>query len=310
MRILVFPGQGSQYVGMGKTLADADRAARDVFEEVDEALGCHLSQVMWEGPSELLTLTENAQPALMAASMAVVRILETNGYGVKSMADYVAGHSLGEYTALAAAGSFSLSDTARLLQKRGQAMQRAVPIGEGSMAAIMGLSFDTVAALAQEASGDDICVAANDNANGQTVISGHTSAVERAIMLAKEQGAKRAVTLPVSAPFHSPLMAPAAEEMDVALSSVTIETPAVPVIANVTARPVCEPENIHQLLVDQVTAPVRWRETMDSFQDLGITEVVEIGAGKVLTGLMRRADRSMQIYNIETPDHIDAFLKG
>ncbi|TNE62004.1 MAG: [acyl-carrier-protein] S-malonyltransferase [Alphaproteobacteria bacterium] len=306
-RALVFPGQGSQYIGMGKSLADAFEAARHVFEEVDDALSQHLSKIMWEGPEDDLRLTENTQPALMAASLAVIRVLEAGGVKVVGIASHVAGHSLGEYSALAAAGAFSVSDTARLLKRRGQAMQRAVPVGEGAMAAILGLSIEDVNAVAADAAQGEVCVMANDNSDGQVVVSGHKAAVERAIELAKEKGAKRGLLLPVSAPFHCPLMKPAANEMKEALADVAINRPVVPVIANVLAAPVSEPEGIRNLLVEQVTGSVRWRESVGSMGSLGITEVVEVGSGKVLTGLVRRIDRDLAIANLQDPADIEAF---
>lgn len=306
-RALVFPGQGSQFVGMGKALADAFAPARHVFEEVDDALSQKLSAIMWEGPEDDLKLTENTQPALMATSLAVIRVLEDGGVKVADLASHVAGHSLGEYSALASAGAFSIADAARLLKRRGQAMQRAVPVGEGAMAAILGLSLDDVNAVAEEAAQGQVVVAANDNADGQVVVSGHKAAVERAIDIAKAKGAKRGVLLPVSAPFHCPLMQPAAEEMKEALAEVAIERPVVPVIANVLAAPVSEPEGIRNLLVEQVTGAVRWRESVASMSSLGISQVVEVGAGKVLTGLVRRIDRSLGFANIQEPADIEAF---
>lgn len=309
-RALVFPGQGSQFVGMGKSLADAHEAARLVFEEVDDALGQKLSSIMWDGPEDDLRLTENTQPALMAHSMAVVRTLESGGLKIDELASHVAGHSLGEYSALAAAGAFSLADTARLLKLRGQAMQRAVPVGEGAMAAILGLSMEDVNAVCEAASSGEVVVAANDNADGQVVVSGHKGAVERAIELAKEKGAKRGMLLPVSAPFHCPLMKPAADEMKDALADVNIERPSLPVIANVLAAPVSEPDGIRTLLVEQVTGAVRWRESVGSMASLGIDTMVEIGAGKVLTGLARRIDRSLVGVNLQEPEDIDNFVKS
>lgn len=306
-RAFVFPGQGSQFVGMGQSLAEAEPAAKLVFEEVDDALSQNLSKVMWEGSEDELRLTENAQPALMAVSMAVIRTLEAGGAQVDAIASHVAGHSLGEYSALAAARAFSIADTARLLKLRGQAMQRAVPVGEGAMAAILGLSFDEVTSVAKAAAQGEIVVAANDNADGQVVISGHAAAVERAIELAKEKGAKRGVLLPVSAPFHCPLMQPAAEEMAEALSAVAVERPCLPVIANVLAAPISEPEGICNLLVQQITGAVRWRESVISMPSLGITQMVEVGAGKVLSGLARRIDRSLDTVNIQEPADIEAF---
>lgn len=306
-RALVFPGQGSQYVGMGKSLAEAFEPARLVFEEVNDALSQDLSKIMWDGPEDDLRLTENTQPALMAHSLAVVRVLESGGLKVGELASHVAGHSLGEYSALAAAGAFSVADAARLLKLRGQAMQRAVPVGEGAMAAILGLSLEDVSAVVEEAAKGQVVVAANDNADGQVVVSGHKAAVERAIEIAKEKGAKRGMLLPVSAPFHCPLMQPAADEMKAALIDVTIERPVVPVIANVLAAPVSEPEGIRNLLVEQVTGAVRWRESVASMGSLGIDELIEVGAGKVLCGLARRIDRDLKTANIQDPADIEAF---
>ncbi|WCL52788.1 ACP S-malonyltransferase [Gimibacter soli] len=306
-RALVFPGQGSQFIGMGKALAEAETAARLVFEEVDDALGQKLSALMWEGSEDDLKLTENTQPALMAVSMAVIRVLEAGGKKVDAIASHVAGHSLGEYSALAAAGAFTLADTARLLKLRGQAMQRAVPVGEGAMAAILGLDLDAVKAVCAEAAEGQVVVAANDNADGQIVISGHKAAVERGIEIAKAKGAKRGLLLPVSAPFHCPLMKPAADEMAAALADITIERPSVPVIANVLAAPISEPSGIRTLLVDQVTGAVRWRESMASLRSLGVTEVVEAGAGKVLSGLVKRIDKDLATVNLQEPADIEAF---
>ncbi|WP_262695290.1 ACP S-malonyltransferase [Kordiimonas aquimaris] len=309
-RALVFPGQGSQFVGMGKSLADAEPAAKLVFEEVDDALSQNLSKIMWEGSEDDLRLTENAQPALMATSLAVIRTLEAGGLMVESLTSHVAGHSLGEYSALAAAGAFSLADTAKLLKLRGQAMQRAVPVGEGAMAAILGLSLEDVGTVCTEAADGEVVVAANDNADGQVVISGHKGAVERAIELAKEKGAKRGMLLPVSAPFHCPLMKPAADEMKAALAGVDIKRPVVPVIANVLAAPISEPEGIANLLVEQVTGSVRWRESVGSMSSLGIDTLVEVGAGKVLSGLARRIDRSLTAVNLQEPADIEAFVSS
>lgn len=306
-RALVFPGQGSQFVGMGKSLAEAFEPARLVFEEVNDALSQNLSKIMWEGPEEDLRLTENTQPALMAHSLAVIRVLEHGGLKVEELASHVAGHSLGEYSALASAGAFSVADAARLLKLRGQAMQRAVPVGEGAMAAILGLSLEDVNTVVEEAAKGQVVVAANDNADGQVVVSGHREAVERAIDIAKAKGAKRGVLLPVSAPFHCPLMQPAADEMKAALGDVTIARPVVPVIANVLAAPVSEPEGIRNLLVEQVTGAVRWRESVASMGSLGITQMVEVGTGKVLTGLARRIDRALETANIQEPADIEAF---
>jgi len=309
-RAFVFPGQGSQAVGMGKAMADDFAAAREVFEEVDEALGQNLSGLMFDGPEDELTLTENAQPALMAASLAVVRTLKAEGYDVIAEASHVAGHSLGEYSALAAVGVFSLADTARLLKARGRAMQEAVPVGEGAMAALLGLSPEDALAVAAEAAGDGVCDFANDNADGQVVVSGSKASVERALDLAKEKGAKRAVLLPVSAPFHCALMAPAADVMGRALAEVTMSDPLVPVVANVTAEPVSDAATARRLLVEQVTGRVRWRECVLSMKKLGVSELVEVGAGKVLSGLARRIDRDLSATNIETPENLQAFLGG
>ena len=285
----VFPGQGSQKVGMGKELADEFVAAKAVFDEVDDALGQNLSAIMWEGPDDQLLLTENAQPALMAVSMAVVRVMESEfGMSVAETAQCVAGHSLGEYSALAAVGTFSLSDTARLLKIRGKAMQEATPVGTGAMAALLGLDFEAAAEIAKDAAGDDVCQAANDNAPGQVVVSGSKAAVERACDLAKERGAKRAILLPVSAPFHCALMAPAAEAMASALAEVDMKAPSVPLVANVSTQTLSDPAAIAESLVAQVTGTVRWRESVANMADAGVTTFVELGAGKVLTGMMRR----------------------
>ncbi|MGB3447070.1 MAG: ACP S-malonyltransferase [Xanthobacteraceae bacterium] len=284
-----FPGQGSQTVGMGKALADAFPAARAVFEEVDAALGEKLSAIIWEGPGETLQLTENAQPALMAVSLATLRVLEAEaGISVTKDAAFVAGHSLGEYSALAAAGSFSISDTARLLRTRGLAMQKAVPVGVGAMAALLGLDYETAVAVAEEAAQGEVCQAANDNGGGQVVVSGDKAAVERATEIAKGKGAKRAMLLPVSAPFHCRLMQPAAEVMAKALSEVTVNRPAVPLVSNVLAAPISDPEEIRKRLVEQVTGTVRWRESVAYMAEQGVTHFLEIGAGKVLSGLVKR----------------------
>ncbi len=284
-----FPGQGSQTVGMGKALADAFPAARAVFEEVDAALGEKLSAIIWEGPGETLQLTENAQPALMAVSLATLRVLEAEaGVSVARDAAFVAGHSLGEYSALAAAGSFSISDTARLLRTRGLAMQKAVPVGVGAMAALLGLDYETAVAVAEEAAQGEVCQAANDNGGGQVVVSGDKAAVERATEIAKGKGAKRAMLLPVSAPFHCRLMQPAAEVMAKALSEVTVNRPAVPLVSNVLAAPISDPEEIRKRLVEQVTGTVRWRESVAYMAGQGVTHFFEIGAGKVLSGLVKR----------------------
>ncbi|WP_417318106.1 ACP S-malonyltransferase [Emcibacter sp.] len=307
-RAFTFPGQGSQVVGMGRELAESRPVAARVFEEVNDALGQDLRSVMFDGPQEELTLTHNAQPALMAVSIAVMRVLEED-FGVKlqDAAAYVAGHSLGEYSALTAAGALSLSDAAKLLRLRGEAMQRAVPVGEGAMAAILGLEMEAVEEVVKEAAQGDICTAANDNANGQIVISGHKAAVERAIPIAKEKGAMKGVLLPVSAPFHCALMQPAAEEMKAALAETTINAPAVPVIANVTAAPESDPVKIRDLLVEQVTGRVRWRESVLKMGELGVDTLVEAGAGKVLTGMVRRIDKSISGISLQTAEEIEAF---
>jgi len=307
----VFPGQGSQAVGMGKELAAAFAEAREIFGEVDDALKQNLSTLMFDGPGETLTLTENAQPALMAVSMAIVRVLEKQGnVTIRNTARYVAGHSLGEYSALAAAGSLSLSDAARLLKIRGQAMQKAVPVGEGAMAALLGLDVDQALDVASQASGNgEICATANDNAPGQVVVSGHRAAVERAIEIAKSKGAKRAMMLPVSAPFHCPLMKPAADVMAEALARAAITSPVVPVIANVTAATVIDPDEIRRLLVEQVTAMVRWRESVHVMKDAGVDTLIELGSGKVLTGLTKRIDSELTGISVQTPQDIEEFLK-
>ncbi len=308
MRAFVFPGQGAQTIGMGRELAEAYPAARDVFEQVDEALGEKLSELIWEGDIETLTLTQNAQPALMATSMAAFRALESEGLGIQQ-ANFVAGHSLGEYSALCAAGALTLEDTARLLRLRGQAMQEAVPVGQGAMAAILGLDFATVDRIAREVSGDEVVQAANDNDPGQVVISGHKAAVERAAAAAKEAGAKRALMLPVSAPFHSVLMQPAAAVMADALAGVEIQPPAVPLIANVRAEAVIEPGAIRRLLIEQVTGTVRWRESIANLVEAGVTEFWEIGAGKALSGMIKRIARDAAVRNVGVPADIAA-LKG
>ncbi len=306
----VFPGQGSQAVGMGHALAEMSAAAREVFEEVDDALGQSLSRLMFEGPGDELTLTENAQPALMAHSLAVMRVLEREGgISLPGTCLYLAGHSLGEYSALTAAGSFRLADAARLLKLRGQAMQGAVPVGAGAMAALLGLDFEQAAAVARDAAGGEVCDTANDNAPGQVVVSGDRAAVERAVALAKERGARRAILLDVSAPFHCALLQPAADAMAEALGAVTMEDPATPLVANVTARPVAHAADLPDLLVRQVTATVRWRESMMFMRDNDIDRVVELGAGKVLSGLARRIDREMSGIAVEGPEDIDALLK-
>ena len=303
-----FPGQGSQAVGMGKDLADNFAEARAVFQEVDEALGQKLSDIMWNGPEETLTLTANAQPALMAVSMAVIRVLEAKGLDLKSKVAYVAGHSLGEYSALCAASTFSIADTARLLRIRGNAMQAAVPVGEGAMAAIIGLEHGDVQAICTEASAIGPCQIANDNGGGQLVISGGKAAVEKAAALATEKGAKRAIMLPVSAPFHSALMGPAADAMREALAKVEKRDPIVPLVANVRAAPVTSASEIADLLVEQVTGQVRWRETVEWFGTNGVTTLYEVGAGKVLTGLARRIDKNINGVAVNGPADIDAAI--
>ncbi len=306
-RAFTFPGQGSQFVGMGKSLAGAEPAARHLLQEIDEALGDNLTRLMFEGPEDDLRLTRNAQPALMAASLAVIRVLEAGGKSVAEIANYVAGHSLGEYSALAASGALSITDTARLLRLRGEAMQRAVPVGEGAMAALIGADFDLARDVATEAAQGQVCTPANDNAPGQVVISGHKAAIERAIDIAGEKGIRRAILLPVSAPFHCPLMEPAAKEMAEALAEVTIRAPAVPVIANVTASPTSDPEEIRSLLVEQITGAVRWRESVLKMKTLGVGTLIEAGAGKVLTGMVRRIDPDMTGISLQEPKDIEAF---
>lgn len=306
---LVFPGQGSQALGMGKALADAFPAAAAVFEEVDDALGQKLSELIWEGPEDQITLTTNAQPALMAVSIAALRALENRGFDLKGHAGFLAGHSLGEYSAYCAAGTFSLADTARLLRTRGEAMQAAVPVGEGAMAAIIGLESDDVVAICNQVSSAGVCQIANDNGGGQLVISGARPAVEQASELATEKGARRAMLLPVSAPFHSQLMAPAAEVMAAALAEVQISPPSVPVVANVTALPVSDPAQIISRLVEQVTGQVRWRESVSWMSENGVDTIVEIGSGKVLTGLNRRISREIKGLAAGSPEDIDAVLE-
>ncbi|WP_029355579.1 ACP S-malonyltransferase [Bosea sp. 117] len=304
----IFPGQGSQAVGMGKALAENFAVARAVFEEVDEALGEKLSSVMWEGPVETLTLTANAQPALMATSLAAIRALEDEaGLDLKRDAAFVAGHSLGEYSALAAAGTFTVADAARLLRLRGTAMQSAVPVGVGAMAAILGLDYEKVVAVAAEAAGDEVCDIANDNGSGQVVVSGHAGAVARAMEIAKREGAMRAVLLPVSAPFHCRLIASAGEAMREALARVELKAPVVPVVANVTARPVTAPAEIRDLLVRQVTGTVRWRESVLFMSAEGVDRAVEVGTGKVLSGLVKRIARDIAVSNVGQPDEVAAF---
>ena len=309
MRAFIFPGQGAQTVGMGRDLAEAYPEARAVFDEVDAALGEALSRVIWEGPEEALTLTANAQPALMATSIAAMRALEAEGVPV-TVAAYVAGHSLGEYSALCAAGALALSDTARLLRLRGEAMQKAVPVGEGAMAALLGLDFGTARAVAEEAAREAgegrVCQAANDNDPTQVVISGHRDAVERAVELARARGARRAVMLPVSAPFHCALMAPAAEAMRAALAEVAIREPKVPVVANVRAEAVRDPDEIRRLLVEQVTGVVRWRESVTWMAAQGVRSFIEVGAGRALSGMVRRIDRSLEARAVNTAEDVRA----
>lgn len=318
-RAFVFPGQGSQEVGMGRELAEAFSAARYVFEEVDEALGMNLSRLAFEGPEDDLTLTENAQPALMATSVAAVRVLEAEaGVTLPDVCRFVAGHSLGEYSALTAAGAIALDEAARVLRARGAAMQRAVPVGDGAMAAVLGFPLDDVAAVAEEArrgadeaSGADlgVCAAANDNAPGQVVVSGDTAAVERAVTLARERGARRAIVLDVSAPFHCPLMRPAADEMAEVLAEVPIAPPRVPVVANVSARGESDPETLRGLLIEQITKMVRWRESVEFMRDQGVGTLVELGAGKVLTGLVRRIDRDLTGIAVGSPRDVEDVLR-
>jgi [acyl-carrier-protein] S-malonyltransferase len=304
----VFPGQGSQAVGMGKALAESFAPARAVFDEVDAALGESLTATMWEGPADKLTLTENAQPALMAVSLAAMRVLEAEaGVTLTRDAKFVAGHSLGEYSALAAAGAFSIADTARLLRIRGRAMQQAVPVGTGAMAALLGLDFDAAVAIAAEAEQGQVCQAANDNGGGQVVVSGNKSAVERAVEIAKGRGARRAMLLPVSAPFHCALMQPAADAMAEALGKTDVQKPAVPVVANVLAQPISEPGEIVRRLVEQVTGTVRWRECVATMAGAGVTTFYEVGAGKVLTGLVKRIADGATGSAIGTPEDVAAF---
>ena len=309
IRAFLFPGQGSQSVGMGRGLADASPIARAVFEEVDDALGFHLSRLMWEGPEDQLTLTENAQPAIMAVSIAALRVLEADGHLLLAdKAAYVAGHSLGEYTALAAAGSLGLAQTARLLRLRGQSMQAAVPVGVGAMAALLGLGFEAVQAIAEEAAQGDVCAAANDNAPGQVVVSGHVEAVARAMALARTRGARHSVLLPVSAPFHCALMQPAADVMATALAQAALARPFVPLVANVTADVVTDPDTIRSLLVEQVTGTVRWRESVLRMAELGVTNFVELG-GKVLGPMVRRITPDARMQSAADIAGVEALAK-
>ena len=301
----IFPGQGSQDVGMGRALAEAFPAARAVFDEVDTALGQSLSQIMWEGPKETLTLTENAQPALMAVSMAVMRVLEAeHGLRLADKVKFVAGHSLGEYSALAAAGAFSLADAARLLKLRGQAMQKAVPVGEGAMAALLGVGLEQAEKIAAEAAQGDVCQIANDNDPTQIVLSGHKRAIDRVAEVGKAHGLRRAIPLPVSAPFHCALMQPAADAMAVALAEVEIRRPVVPVVSNVLAAPISEPDEIRRRLVEQVTGTVRWRECVAAMAAAGVTDFYEIGSGKVLSGLVKRIAKDANATPVGTPDEV------
>ena len=310
-RAFVFPGQASQAVGMGREVAEAFAVAKEIFEEIDEALKQNLSRLMFQGPDEELVLTENAQPAIMAVSLAVIRVLsEDGGIDLSQTAAFVAGHSLGEYSALAAVGCLSVTDTAALLKTRGRAMQEAVPLGEGAMAALMGLDLETARAIAEEAAGADVCTTANDNAPGQVVVSGTAAAIDRAVEIAKAKGAKRAIMLPVSAPFHCALMAPAADVMADALAEVSMAPLPVPLVANITAQPVTNPVEIRPLLVEQVTGMVRWRECVLTMKELGVDTMVEIGAGKVLSGLGRRIDADLGAMSVGTPETIEEFLNG
>jgi len=310
-RAFVFPGQGSQKIGMGKALAETFAEARAVFQEIDDVLGQKLSSLMFEGSEDDLKLTENTQPALMAVSMAVIRVLAgQGGFMIKDKAACVAGHSLGEYAALCAAESLTLSDTAQLLRLRGQAMQKAVPVGIGGMAALMGAEIDIAREIAAAAALDEVCVAANDNAVGQIVLSGHLTAIDRALAIAAERGLRRSIKLPVSAPFHSPLMQPAADVMREALERVVVQAPVVPLIANVTAQPTQDPTEIRQLLVAQVTGTVRWRESVLFMKAQGVEQLVECGSGSVLAGLAKRIDKELPALSLQTPEDIEAFLKA
>ena len=307
----VFPGQGSQSVGMGKELSDAFPAAKQVFEAVDEALQQRLSKIMFYGPEDQLVLTENAQPAIMAVSLAILMALKSQGWcGLSGAASYAAGHSLGEYSAHAGAGTFSLENTARLLKTRGRAMQQAVPVGEGAMAVLLGLGFNDAEAVALEAAGEDVCDFANDNADGQVVVSGSCAAVQRAVKIAKDKGAKVAKLLAVSAPFHCKLMLPAARVMSESLAKVEMFEPTVPIVANASAKPVLDVLEIRRLLVKQVTARVRWRESVLVMRDAGVDHLVEVGFGKVLSGMIRRIDRALKVTNIGSVGEVDAFLNS
>ncbi len=304
-----FPGQGSQAVGMGKLLADTFPEAKAVFDEVDNALDQKLSDIMWNGPESDLTLTANAQPALMAVSLATMRVLEAKGLDLKASVSFVAGHSLGEYSALAAAGSLDVATAAKLLRVRGNAMQNAVPVGQGAMAALLGLDFEAAAEVAKDAAQGEVCQAANDNAPGQVVVSGHVAAVERAVEIAKARGARRAVLLPVSAPFHCSLMGPAAEAMAEALNNADIKAPAVPLVANVLAAPITDPVDIRDRLVEQVTGTVRWRESISWLAGEGVDTFVEVGTGKVLTGMVKRIAKEAGGMAVNSPDDIDAVIE-
>ncbi|WP_420410897.1 ACP S-malonyltransferase [Roseibium sp.] len=304
-----FPGQGSQAVGMGKLLADTFPEAKAVFDEVDNALDQKLSDIMWNGPESDLTLTANAQPALMAVSLATMRVLEAKGLDLKSSVSFVAGHSLGEYSALAAAGSLDVATAAKLLRVRGDAMQNAVPVGQGAMAALLGLDFDAAVEIANDAAQGEVCQAANDNAPGQVVVSGHVAAVERAVEIAKARDARRAVLLPVSAPFHCSLMGPAADAMADALANADIKAPSVPLVANVLAAPISDPEDIRDRLIEQVTGTVRWRESISWLAGEGVTTFVEVGTGKVLTGMVKRITKEATGMAVNSPDDIDAVIE-
>ncbi len=306
----VFPGQGSQFIGMGKDLAESYTEAKETFQEVDSTLSQNLSGMMFDGEASDLNMTENTQPALMAVSMAVINVLKKqSGLDLAKKCKFVAGHSLGEYSALCATEVSSLADTARLLRLRGSSMQAAVPVGVGAMAAILGLDFDVMVKIVEAAAQDQVCTAANDNSDGQVVISGHKEAIERAIALASEQGARKAITLPVSAPFHCELMAPAANKMAAALAETVFSAPLVPVVVNVTADAQSDPETLKSLLIDQITGAVRWRESVLYMRNEGITDMIEIGAGKVLCGLARRIDRSIATQNVGTPADIDVLIE-